>query len=241
MLRSFVCSFLLGFLFMLLLLLIPPAVSAQSVEQIRVKKVKWEVSITAADSIFRVGLENMVTIKVKGGDNYAINVKGGTIAKQQDKYVVYAKEEGAVTVCVYEKLPDKKMRVLGSKLFMVKRVPPPQIMVCGVRTDSVIDRQQIIQDDIVTAYHPFYKVHLPVVGFDVVFPNKDISDKLSSANNHFTPDMRRRIYSLKPGTLLYFENVYYLLPDGRKEKAPGFQVFVAETNKYNVGYRVMGL
>ena len=231
MLRSFVC----------LILLIPVGMSAQSVEQIRVKKVKWEVNITAADSIFRVGLKNIVTIKVKGADNYAINVKGGTIAKQQDTYVVYAKEEGAVTVCVYEKLPGKKMRVLGSKLFMVKRVPPPQIRICGVRADSMIDRQQIIHDDVVTAYHPFYKVNLPVVGFDLVFSNKSVSDKLSSANNHFTPEMRKRIYSLKPGTLLYFENIYYLLPDGTKEKADGFQVFVAETNKYKVGYRVMGL
>jgi hypothetical protein len=224
------------FLFLLSLIL-----SAQSTDKIKVKKLKWDVSITSADSVFWIRKANQVMINVKGGTNYAINIQGGTISKKAGNYIVHVKEEGAATISVYEKLPDKKLRVLYTKMFPVKRIPSPQMYVCGVRADSVIDRQQIISDNIVTAYHPFYKTNLPVVGFDVIFSGAGKMDKLSSPNNRFTLEMKKRIHSLKSGTLLYFENVYYLMPDGSKEKIEAFEVYVSETNKYKVGYRVWGL
>jgi hypothetical protein len=208
-------------------------------DKIRVKKIKWEVSITSPDSVFWIKRDNLVQISVKGGSNYAVNIQGGTIATKAGKYIVTVKEEGAATISVYEKMPGKKLRVLFTKLFPVRRIPSPQFFVCGVKADSVIDKLQIINGNVVTAYHPFYKMNLPVVGFDVVFAGN--MEKLSSANNHFTIDMRRRIYSLKSGSLLYFENIYYLLPDGTKEKTDAFEVYISETNKYKVGYRAWGL
>ncbi|MCW3104145.1 MAG: hypothetical protein JWO09_2585 [Bacteroidetes bacterium] len=214
---------------------------AQQPDRIKVKKVKWEVSITSPDSIFWIRQANPVMIDVKGGTNYAVNIIGGTISKKGGKYFVDVKEEGAATISVYEKMPDKKLRVLFTRLFPVKKIPCPQFFVCGVKADSVIDKLQIINDNVVTAYHPFYKAQMPVTGFDVVFANGGKTDTLSSENNHFTIDMRRRIYSLKAGTLLTFRNVYYVLPNGTMEKMKEFEVFIAETNKYKVGYRVIGL
>lgn len=224
-----------------LLLMLSAVVFGQPADKIKVKKLKWEISISAADSIFWIGKANPVSIDVKGGENYAINIRGGTISKKGGKYIVYVKEEGAATISVYEKLPAKKMRVLATKLFPVKQIPAPQLFVCGVKADSVIDKLQIINENIVTAYHPFYKVNLPVTGFDVIFSGGGKMETLRSTNNHFTLDMKKRIYSLKSGTLLYFENVYYVLPDGTKEKMDSFELFVSETNKYKVGYRVWGL
>ena len=226
---------------MALLILLSLKLQAQEPDRIKVKKVKWEVSITSPDSIFWIRMANPVVITVKGGSNYAVNILGGTISQKGGKYFVDVKEEGAATISVYEKLPGKKLRVLFTKLFPVKKIPSPQFFVCGVKADSVIDKQQIISDNIVTAYHPFYKVQLPVTGFDVTFGNGAKTETLSSQNNHFTIDMRRRIYGLKAGTLLTFRNVYYILPDGTREKMKEFEVFIAETNKYKVGYRVIGL
>ncbi|MCW3082748.1 MAG: hypothetical protein JWP12_114 [Bacteroidetes bacterium] len=223
------------------LFLLSMVLSGQTaVDSIKVKKVKWAVTIKS-DSVFWIGKANPVTIDVKGGMNYAVNIKGGTISKKPGGYVAYAQEEGAVTVAVYEKLPKNKMRVLATKLIPVKRIPVPQIFICGVQADSVIDKEQIIQDNVVTAYHPYYKVALPVVGFDMVLPMGTDSAKLTSPNNHFTIEMRKHIYGIKSGTLIYFENVYYLLPDGSKEKIDAFGVYITETNKYKVGYRIRGL
>jgi len=224
-----------------LLAAISPDLQAQETEVIKVKKVKWQVNITSPDSVFWIRKANPVVIDVKGGTNYAVNIIGGTISKKGGKYFVDVKEEGAATISVYEKMPGKKLRVLFTKLFPVKKIPSPQFFVCGVKADSVIDKLQIINDNVVTAYHPFYKVQMPVTGFDVVFANGGKTETLSSGNNHFTIDMRRRIYSLKAGTLLTFRNVYYVLPDGTTEKMKEFEVFIAETNKYKVGYRVIGL
>jgi hypothetical protein len=185
--------------------------SAQSNKTIKVTKTSWQVNITSPDSVFWINRENIVNIQVKGGSNYAIHINGGTIFQRSDHYFVNVKEEGAVTISVYEKLPGKKMRVLSTRLFPVKRIPLPRIFVCGVRSDSVIDKMQIINDNIITAYHPFYKVNLPVVGFDIIVISGKKTEKLNSINNHFTIDMRRWIYGLKSGTLLYFENVYYII------------------------------
>ncbi|MCW3072368.1 MAG: hypothetical protein JWO44_2258 [Bacteroidetes bacterium] len=228
-------------LIMALLAAISLKLQAQETDRIKVKKVKWEVNITSPDSIFWIAKANPVVIDVKGGTNYAVNILGGTILKKGGKYFVDVKEEGAATISVYEKMPNKKLRVLFTRLFPVKKIPSPQFFVCGVKADSVIDKEQIISDNVVTAYHPFYKVNLPVTGFDVTFRSGGKTEMLSSQNNQFTIDMRRRIYSLKPGTLLTFRNVYYILPDGTREKMNEFEVFIAETNKYKVGYRVIGL
>jgi hypothetical protein len=214
---------------------------AQSQERIRVKKVKWEVSISAKDSIFWIRMDNPVSIKVKGGTNYVIDLKGGTLVKKGESYFVKVTEEGAATISVIEKLANKKMRIVFTKLFPVKRIPRPLFFVCGVKADSVIDKQQIIEENVITAFHPFYKKNIQVLGFDLVLPGGGNTVNLTSTNNHFTPEMKKRIYSLKSGTILYFENVYFQLPDGEIEKLNSFQLFVSETNKYKVGYRVMGL
>ena len=214
---------------------------AQPAGHVKVRKVKWEVSIRPSDSILWVGKPNPVRIDVKGGDNYRVLVKGATIAKKANGYVMYATEEGAATISVYELLPQQKMRVLCTKLVPVQKIPPAQLFVCGVKQDSVIDKLQMIHENTLTVYHPFYKMDLPVAGFDMVFANGAGVQTLTSFNAHFTIDMRRRIYYIKSGTLVYFENIYYLLPDGTKEKIDNFEVFVSDSNKYNVGFRVTGL
>jgi len=75
----------------------------------------------------------------------------------------------------------------------------------------------------------------------MLVPAGDTTQRLSSLSNRFTIDMRRRIYYLKSGSLLYLENVWYVLPDGSLEKSDSFEVFISDSNKYNVGFRVAGL
>jgi len=82
---------------------------------------------------------------------------------------------------------------------------------------------------------------LPVVGFDVVFSGKGKTEVLTSTSNKFTVGMRNRIHCLQSGTLLSFENVSCVMPDGSINKLKPFELFITETNKYKVGYRVWGL
>jgi hypothetical protein len=208
---------------------------------IKIRKEKWNVSVTSSDSIFWINRENIVTVNVTGGTNYCINVKDAKIQFSKERYIVNVFNEGATTLTVYEKLPNKKLRTLYTKLYEVRHIPDPIAYVCGVKADSVIDKQQIINDNIVTAVHPFYHLQLPVVGFDLVFINGKQINRLTSTNNHFTINMRKLIYYVASGSIIYFENVYCAMPDGTIEKVPDFQIFVTETNKYKVGYQVKGL
>jgi hypothetical protein len=214
---------------------------AQDKHVIRLKKINWKSIVATDDSVLWIGIENHMKIKVEGGMNYSINTPGGKIYKKNGDYIIIVDTEGAMAVNVYEQMPGKKARVICSKLFPVKRIPEPQIFVCHVKADSVIDKLQIIEENNITAFHPFYKKQLAVSGFDIVFSNGATTERLTSSNSHFTIEMRKRIYGLKPGTLLSFENVLYIMPDGSSNTAKPFEIFVTETNKYKVGYRVPGL
>jgi hypothetical protein len=80
-----------------------------------------------------------------------------------------------------------------------------------------------------------------VLGFEVIFSIAGKIDTLTSSNNHFTMDMRKRIYYLPSGSILYFDNVYCKMPDGKVEKIKPFEIFVSETNRFKVAYRLKGL
>ncbi len=222
----------------MILMLLATSLEAQNAS-IKAKKTKWKIDVSSADSILWIGSENALTVNIEGENNFLVEIKDARWRVAGNKYLVQVFAEGATTFTVYEKLPNKKMRSVYTKLYQVKKIPEPIVYVCGVKNDSVIDKQQIIQDDIVTAISPFYQKQLSVLGFDVIFPFGEEVDTLTSTNNHFTLDMKRRIHYLTPGSILYFDNVYCALPDGKIQKLKPFQIFIDETNKYNVGYRVI--
>lgn len=222
----------------MILVLLATSLEAQNAS-IKAKKTKWKIGVNSADSILWIGFENILTVNIEGGSNFLVEIKDARWRVVENKYLVQVFAEGAVTFTVYEKLPNKKMRPVYTKIYEVKKIPDPIVYVCGVKKDSVIDKQQIIKDNILTAISSFYKKQLPVLGFDVIFPFGEDGDTLTSANNQFTLDMKRRIHYLTPGSILYFDNVYCALPDGKIQKLKPFEIFIDETNKYNVGYRVI--
>ncbi|MES2593276.1 MAG: hypothetical protein V4608_15440 [Bacteroidota bacterium] len=207
---------------------------------IKIEKTQWQVTV-GPDSILWINKNNQVKIDVKGGDNYYIGLKGGRIKNYKGKYSLIVDTEGAATLTVYEKLPNKKFNPIYTKLYMVKKIPDPVPYVCSVKGDSVIDKLQIINDNEITAIHEFTNTKVPILGFDIIIPIGGQVDTLTSNNSHFTLEMQKRIYYLKSGSVLYFENVYCAMPDGSVQKIKPFEIFVSETNKYKVGYRVIGL
>lgn len=211
--------------------------SAQNGSTIQIKKTNWKISV-GPDSILWIGEDNNLEIHVEGASNYYIDIVGGKIKGKGSKYTVQVSEEGAAALCIYEKFPGK-MKPLFTKLYQVKHIPAPVPYVCGVRADSVIDKLQMVYENSITVKDAFHKTQLQVLGFDLIFSFSGQSDTLSSADNHFTLDMKRRFYYLTPGSVLYFDNVRCAMPDGKIQRLKPFQIFVDETNKYKVGYRLI--
>lgn len=229
------------FLTMSFLLLTVMLFSQNFVTKIKIKKTKWNVLISPADSVLWINKENQVEINVEGGDNYYVGIKGGTLKYYKSKYWLLVPTEGAATLTVYEKLPNKKNKPVYTKLYQIKRIPEPVPYVCGVKGDSVIDKLQIINDNEITALHPSNKQKFAIANFDLIVTIGGKTDTLHSPNSHFTIEMRKRIYYLESGSILYFENVYCAMPDGKLQKLKPFEIFINETNKYKVGYRGKGM
>jgi hypothetical protein len=216
--------------------LLPFCLHAQENRQkITVKKTQWKISISSPDSILWINKQNIVDIKVEGANNYAINIEGGTIHPYGNKYLVKVNKEGAATISVFEKLPANKKRVLFTKMYLVKTPPEPKVKVCGVAPDSVIDKHQLIAENSLIIFDEFEKQYLKVLGFNLVFSKGGKTQKYESKNCHFTIDMRNKIHLLESGTLLYFENIYCLMPDNSVKKLSDFQLFISDLGNPLVG------
>lgn len=207
---------------------------------IRLKKTKWVVNIIVPDSTLWIGHNNLVQVLVKGGKNYKVEVDGGLILSTAAGFIVKVKEEGAATIAVYEKFQDQ-LKVIYTQLFPVKKIPDPVVHVCSVAVDSVIDREELTRENIITCYHPFYKMQLNIVSFEIVLASGKTNVSLKSNDCHFNVEMKKWLYSIPSGTVVNFENVCYQLPDGSIRKVDDFQIFVSESNKYKVGVRKWGL
>jgi hypothetical protein len=178
----------------------------------------------------------------KKREAYAV-LEGGMISRQpgnDSMYIATVKDTVvSALLCIFEKgmFPDEKARLVYTKPYRIKRVPPPVLYVCGVKTDSVIDKQQLIEDDLLYAKSTSSKSPLLIESFDIIFVNGSSDRTLHSPSNHFTIDQRKEIRLLKPGNVIYFENVRCVLPKGVIITLKPVQIYVDETNKYRVGYR----
>ncbi len=199
-----------------------------------------EYTLIPNDSV--LASEKKTNIKIRSSSKekpFKVTMEGARIKRADSIFSIYpdSSQAALLTILEYQK---NKWRPVKTKLYKIKHPPEPVVIVCGVKADSVIDKQQLIQEDKVAVYAAQYKSYLPVKGFELIYVNGDSMDTLKSANSHFTLDMRRRIHLLKPGDLIYFEKVRCQLPDGKLKTMRAIQIFIDETNKFKVGYRTPG-
>jgi hypothetical protein len=145
-----------------------------------------------------------------------------------------------VLLSIREKLPDGKSKIVFTKPYRIRRIPPPVVYICVVKSDSVIDREQLIVQDLVYVRSSSFSFRLVIESFDMLFTNSNGDVTLHSSNNHFTIEQRREIYKLVPGSLVYFENIRCLMSKGETISLQPVQIYVEETNKYKEGDRKPG-
>jgi len=195
-------------------------------------------TVFPSDSVVWGEKANLVRVRVKGACPFSVSYDGGRISGKDSVYIIQVDSSvsGLLTIC---EMSEGKSKVVFTKPYKVNRIPPPYVLVCGVKTDSVIDKQQLINDNKVMAYSTYHKMHLKVLSFDMIYVNAGKFDTLSATTNHFTLEMRRRIMVLKPGNILYFENVKCVMPDRKIVALAPIQIFINETDKYKIGSRII--
>ena len=63
------------------------------------------------------------------------------------------------------------------------------------------------------------------------------ADTMITAGSQFSLPMKRIIHQLKPGNVLYFEEVWTEDKNGARYMTDNVQLFIDETDKYSVGDR----
>ncbi|HXC06727.1 MAG TPA: hypothetical protein VNZ86_18345 [Bacteroidia bacterium] len=194
------------------------------------------------DSILWGNQENKIQIRAHGKKRTAyVMLEGGHLAavRNNDSLYTATVNDTVVTalLSIREKMADGGSRLVFSKPYRIKRIPPPVLYVCGVKTDSVIDKQQLIVEDLLYARSEQYKFRLIIESFDMIVLSEKGESRFHSVNNHFTLEQRREIHKLVPGNTLFFENIRCLMPSGEVKTLKPVQIFIDDTNKYKVGLR----
>jgi hypothetical protein len=196
------------------------------------------------DSILWGGESNGIRIRASGKKRDAFVVLEGGAIKNfpgNDSMYTATVNDSAVSalLCILERggTRGEKPLLVFSKPYVIKRIPPPVLYVCGVKTDSVIDKQQLIDENLLYAKSAASKSPLLIESFDMIFVNGKEERILHSGDNHFTIEQRKEIRMLTPGNVIYFEKIRCVLPKGAIITLKPVQIYVDETNKFRVGYR----
>jgi hypothetical protein len=232
------------FLFILFACLLPLIAKPQSsggdsTLVFKVRNPKMEVSIFPADTILWKGQKNQIKVRMGPGHKIgSVTLDNGTIRGADTSYVAHVKNGRTALLSVYERMPDNTLRLCLTKIYYIEKNPDPEVNVCGITADSVADKQDLILKNKIVATWEAKNLVLPVLGFKMISLNKDgISDTLLSYNDEFTIDMRNRIHSMNEGSTIRFDEVICVMPSGKMKKLDPIQIFIAKTNKYNVGKR----
>jgi len=205
---------------------------------LRASKPTTIVEVFPKDCVLWVGAPNNVTIRVSGKyKKFKPRLIGGKILGSDSTYTIHVSDGIQATLTVYSIRPNSKAKLVYSKKYTVNRIPQPVVSICRVGADSTIDKKQLIEENNIVVKSDHYKAYFEIHGFDMVYTLNGEMDTLKSASHTFTPEMRRVIHQLTPGTMLSFENIRYWGPKHRMETHPeNVTIFIAETNKYKYGW-----
>jgi hypothetical protein len=207
----------------------------------KVRHPEMNMEVFPKDSILWIGQKNKITLRWQGVHKIAnVTLDGGSIVGGDSTWVARVTGGKTALLSVYEDLGDKKMKLCLTKLFYIRQNPDPIISICGILADSVADKKDIIYKDKVMALLGENQLVLPVLSFRMTTKISGVADTLVSETEQFTIDMRNRIHILPEGSVLYFDRVICQMPDGKRKLLAPMSIFIAKTNKYNVGYREFG-
>jgi len=174
-------------------------------------------------NVFYIGVDNPVTVSVPGVANEKVrpNMTGGTLtSKGGGKYVVRVEKSapGARAVITINADFDGKTKAMGKSEFRVKRVPDPIPTIAGV-SDGFIEKGKLTSaGGIMAQLKDFdFELQMFVTSFTLqTIKGGDLSPKLLSKGNKFTPEMSAILAQAKRGQKFWFENITAKAPDGNR-------------------------
>lgn len=224
--------------FIILYLLFWPAVLlAQHEVTFKVKSQKTVYTILPVDSFLWAHKPTKIILRTKGKKKaFHLTLINGTVTGKDSIFYLKVDSGAKTMLTVLEKLPNGKNKVAFSKTFTIKYIPEPVAYVCGIKSDSIIDKEQLLREDIIYAYSSYYKTKLKILSFNFIYVAGEKVDTLFTKGCHFDLVMRREINRLVPGNVVFFNKIQCQLPDGNIKELKPVTLYINDTRKYRVGY-----
>ena len=173
-------------------------------------------------NVFYRGVPNPVEISVPGvaSDKLRVSISGShKIKKQSDgTYIVEPSNDSKKTavISVRGEMPDGSISNLGSRDFVVKRIPDPVPWWGGKDpSDMLIKTNEILSFTAVVPKMPDFAFQIkPVVkGFTITMSKDGVVSSEVSTNNKITSAQEKLLRKARPGTRLFFEDIKVRMPD----------------------------
>jgi gliding motility-associated protein GldM len=170
-------------------------------------------------NVFYAGLDNPVSISVPGisASNLKVDISIGSIAQTKEGYIVKIDKDkvGTKPVITVSAMIDKTLKVIGTSLFRVKRVPDPIASVAG-KIEGVISKAELMAQPGVLAKIPDFdfEMNFKVQSFVVSTIKASYVVDEPTKGNEFSQSQKDLMKGLNPGSKLYIESIVAKGDDG---------------------------
>ena len=213
-----------------------PVLAQKETLTFKVSKPKSELKLHTADSVFHIKKMNPLYVEVTGKNTvYRVTALNGTVRRNpNNSFEIRFKNKGETVVKVYEKTPDGTLRLGITKAFKVVGPPQPTVYVCGVKSDSVIDKKHLVNVASLNAELKDSRITPAILSFDIVIP---AGDTIHVEGEKFPVQLKNKLLEVDEGQILLFLNIKVLMPSREIATVQEVLVFVAKTDQYSVGHR----
>lgn len=171
-------------------------------------------------NVFYIGVDNPIEVSAAGvrGQDMSVSVSGGNISGSGGSYTVRVSTAGKATVNV-----SARGKSLTSKEFRVKMIPDPVAKVGGKNGGRMNAAEMRVQNGLAAVLENFdFDARFEVVSYQVTFVPKR-QDPVSAVCNgaYFNSQVKSFQSEMKPGDMIYFEEIRVKGPDGTTRRIPG--------------------
>ncbi|MES2279342.1 MAG: gliding motility protein GldM [Bacteroidota bacterium] len=184
-------------------------------------------AVVSADrmNVFYIGVPNPISISAPGiaKEKLKVSIEGGEITGADGHYIVTVNATGKATVTVSGDLGSGKVQVLGSTDFRTKRIPPPKAVFGGKSsgtTSSANIRGQDRLFAVLTGFDFDAKFNITNFNMMIIKPRQDPIQK-SGTSGLLSADIKAALNSVGPGTVVVFNNIIVVGPDGVRQEIDG--------------------
>jgi gliding motility-associated protein GldM len=191
-------------------------------------------AVVAADimNLFFIGIDNPVSIAVSGiaNDKLIVSIKNGSITGSKGKYIVKVDNLNDVVIQVAAELKPGEIKVCGSSIFRVKRIPNPIPCVNGnCNANVTINKTELLKNPELTVKSmvPF-ELTFQIVSFTMAYSSHNTIISETATGNKLSQKMIETISNMVSGSKIYFEDIKALGPDDEVRNLNSITVILTE-------------